>query len=175
MAAETFTVFVLMVLVIGLPVAIYTIVTRNDLARRWERLRGLAANVVALRQRRQGVQGNIARHMTGAQRHEQRVTRYGSQRGRGSGRLVADIANGWPTAGVTSVTGQAMSADTQSRDSETAARLALHQEAEAYNQIVQSWPSSVVAQACGFQLWRFKGAHRRHHGKFKRPRFPRSR
>jgi hypothetical protein len=168
--AGLFTIHVLLVLLVGLPAVLYAIVVRNDLARRWERLRGLAANVVALRQRRQGVQGTLTRHLTGAQRHEQRVLRYGSQRGRGNGRLMADIANGWPTAGVTGVTGQALSVDTQSRDSETAARLALHQEAEVYNQLVRSWPRSVVARACGFELWRFKGSGRRHQGRFSRRR-----
>jgi hypothetical protein len=48
-----------------------------------------------------------------------------------------------------------MNLDVQSRDAETAARLALHQEAEVFNAIITSWPSCVVAQACGYRPWRY--------------------
>ena len=47
--------------------------------------------------------------------------------------------------------------DIQSRDTETAARMALHAEAEAYNALTRSWPSYIVAQACGFRPWRYRG------------------
>lgn len=154
--------FEIAIVVLGLVALLsllYGVIVRNDLARRWERLRGLAANVRAARQRRQGVGHDVARHLVHAQRHEQRVTRSGAQRGqRRGGRLidVSDLSNGWPTAGTTGVTSQGMSQDIQSRDAETAARLALHSEAEAYNALVRSWPSCIVAQMCGFRPWRYK-------------------
>ena len=153
MAAEILTLFFLVIL----PVAIYATVARNDLARRYERLRGLSANVVATRERRHGVQGNIASQLAAAQRHEQKIMRYGPHRGRGGGHLVNDIANGWPNAGATTVTGQAMGLTAVLRNSETAARIALHEEAEKYNQVVRTWPTSLIAKAFGFQPWRFKG------------------
>lgn len=145
---------------------LYGVIVRNDLARRWERLRGLAANVRAARQRRQGVGHDVARHLGHAQRHEQRVTRSGSQRGRRRGGRFIDItdtSNGWPTAQTTGVTSQGMNQDIQSRDSETAARVVLHTEAEAYNALVRSWPSCIVARACGFRPWRYvqHGSRRR--------------
>lgn len=42
---------------------VYCVLVRNDLARRWERLRALAANVRAFCQRRQGVGRDVARHL----------------------------------------------------------------------------------------------------------------
>lgn len=152
--------------VVVLLMLMYGVLVRNDLARRWERLRGLAANVRAARQRRQGVGHDVARHLSHAQRHEQRVMRSGSQRGgRHGGRFinVGDNANGWPSAQTTGVTSAGMNMDTQSRDSETAARMALHAEAEAYNAVVRSWPSCVVADACGFRPWRYAQHGRRRH------------
>jgi hypothetical protein len=155
--------FGLAILVPGLTALVsllYGVAVRNDLARRWERLKGLAANVSAARQRRQGVGSDVARHLKYAQRHEQHVTRSGSQRGRrrGGGRFidVTDTSNGWPMAQTTGVTSQGMSQDIQSRDSETAARMALHAEAEAYNALVRSWPPCIVARACGFRTWRYE-------------------
>ena len=153
--------FELAIAVLGLVALLsllYGVSVRNDLARRWERLRGLAANVRAARQRRQGVGHDVGRHLKYAQRHEQRVTRSGSQRGRRRGGRfidVSDLSNGWPTAGTTGVTSQGMSQDIQSRDSETAVRDILHAESQVYNAIVRSWPSCIVARACGFRPWRY--------------------
>jgi hypothetical protein len=92
-----------------------------------------------------------------AQRHEQRVQHSGPQRGwRGGGKFinVADNANGWPAASTTGVTSQGMGLDVSARDLETAAHEALHTEAEQYNAIVRSWPSCIVAEACGYRTWR---------------------
>jgi hypothetical protein len=150
------------VVVLGLVVLAclaYGVIVRNDLARRWERLLGLAANVRAVRQRRQGVGYDVARHLVHAQRHERRVQHSGSQRGRrGGGKFinVADNANGWPVASTTGVTSQGMGLDVSSRDAETAARETLHAEAQQYNAIVKSWPSCIVAEACGYRTWRYR-------------------
>ena len=144
---------------------LYGVIVRNDLARRLERLRGLAANVRATRQRRQGVGHDVARHLSHAQRHEQRVTHSGARRGRRRGGRfidVSDLSNGWPTAGTTGVTSQGMSQDIQSRDAETEARVALHAEAEKFNAIVRSWPSCIVAEMFGYRPWRYQQhGHRR--------------
>src|SRR5438552_654581 len=121
---------------------VYGVLVRNDLARRWERLRGLAANVSAFRQRRQGVGRDVARHLSHAQRHERRVTESGARRGRyRGGRFidVSDVNNGWPTASTTDVTSQGMGLDVRSRDAESAARAELHADAQAYNAVVKSW------------------------------------
>jgi hypothetical protein len=166
MEAYLATVILGIVVLLGLLTALYAVIIRNDLARRWERLRGLAANVRAIRQRRQGIGRDVARHLGHAQRHEQRVTRFGSRRGRGGGRFISisDTSNGWPTAQSTGVTVQGMNMDTESRDSEAGARVALQAEAAAYNAIVRSWPSCIVARACGSRPWRFvQHAHRRRH------------
>lgn len=138
---------------------LYGVLVRNDLARRWERLRGLVANVRALRQRRQGVGRDVARHLSHAQRHERAVTESGARRGRyRGGRFidVSDVSNGWPTASTTTVTSQGMGLDIQSRDAENAARAALHAEAQAYNSVVKSWPSCIVAQMCGYRTWQYR-------------------
>ena len=50
-----FLVFLVLIVLIGLAIGLYVWNVQHDLARRWERLRGLAANVRAIRQRRQGV------------------------------------------------------------------------------------------------------------------------
>jgi hypothetical protein len=145
--------------VVVLVTLVYGVTIRNDLARRWERLLGLAANVKAARQRRQGVGHDVARHLVHAQRHEQRIQRSGSQRGRrGGGKFinVADNANGWPGVSTTDVTSQGMGLDVSARGTETAARETLHAEAQQYNAIVKSWPSCIVAQACGYRTWRFR-------------------
>lgn len=91
----------------------------------------------------------------------------GARRGAGGGRLikVSDNNNGWPTPQTTSVTSQAMHMDTESRDTEMAARTALHAEAESYNAIVRSWPSCIVAKTCGFRAWRYKQHCRTRRGK----------
>jgi len=146
-------------MVVVLLILLYGVLVRNDLARRWERLKGLAANVRAFRQRRQGVGRDVGRHLKYAQRHEQSVTRSGARRGRGgSGRLidVRDLSNGWPAASTTDVTSQGIGLDAQSRDAEIAARTALHAEAAAYNAIVKSWPSCIVAEVCGYRPWRYR-------------------
>ena len=148
--------------VVGIAVSlclVYGVIVRNDLARRWERLRGLAANVRAFRQRRQGVGRDVARHLSHAQRHERRVTESGARRGRHRGGRfidVSDLTNGWPTTSTTGVTSQAMGLDIQSRDAETAARAALHAEAQAYNTRVKSWPSKIVAEVCGYRPWQYR-------------------
>ena len=112
---------------------------------------GISRDVRAARQRRQGVGHDVACHLKYAQKHERGVTRSGSQRGRRrtGGRFIniTDTSNGWPTAQTTGVTSQGMNQDIQSRDSETAVRMALHAEAEAYNALVRSWPPCVVARA----------------------------
>lgn len=149
-------------IVIALPLAAYTIMVRNDLSRRWERLRALVANVHAARQLRRGVGQDVGRHLGHAQRHEQRVTRFASQRGRGGGTAfkVADNANGWPGLTTTSVTTQGLSLDKQSRDAESAARMTLHAEAETYNALVRNWPTCIVARWFGFRAWRYSGNRR---------------
>lgn len=159
MQPDFVTVLLVLVVPIGLSVALYGVLVRNDLARRWERLKGLAANVRAARQRRQGVGSDVARHLKHAQKHEQQVTHTGSQRGRrrGGGFIdVSDLSNGWPVASTTGVTSQGMGLDTQSRDVETTAREALHAEAREYNAIVKSWPSCIVAEAFRYRLWQYR-------------------
>lgn len=146
--------------------AIYAVAVRNDLSRRWARLMALAANVRAVRQRRQGVGRDVGRYVRRAQDNEQSVSRFGSQRGRRrGGRLIdiSDTANGWPMVATTPITSQGMNVDVSSRDSETAARVALHSEAAQYNQILMAWPSCFVAQACGFRPWKY-----RPHGRLRR-------
>lgn len=154
---------VMIVFVLAVPVAVYGVVVRNDLARRWEGLKALAANVRAVRQRRQGVGHDIRGHVGRAERHEERVAQFGSRRGRGGGRAVkiSDNLNGWPTATTLGATTAGMAMDLQSHDSETSARNLLHDAAERYNEIVQTWPSSVVARRCGFRPWRFNSGGRR--------------
>lgn len=155
---ETQLVTAFLVLVV-LAVLVYGVAVRNDLARRWERLLGLAANVRAARQRRQGVGRDVARHLVHAQRHERRVQHSGSQRGRrGGGRFISvtDNANGWPAVSTTGVTSQGMGLDVSARGTEIAAREALHAEAQQYNAIVKSWPSCIVAEVCGYRTWRYR-------------------
>ena len=93
-----FEIAIVSIVLIVLLSFLYGVITRNDLARRWERLKGLAANVRAARQRRQGVGHDVARHLKYAQKHERGVTRSGSQRGqRRGGRFIdiSDVSNGW--------------------------------------------------------------------------------
>jgi hypothetical protein len=161
------TALLIMLLMVGSIIGIYSLLVRNDLSRRWERLVSLAANVRAARQRRQGVGRDVCRHLGKAQRHEQHVMRSGAKRGAGGGRIikVSDNSNGWPTAQTTSFTADAMQTDRESRDAEMAARKELHAEAEGYNAIVRSWPSCIVAKSCGFRPWRYKQHHPARRGK----------
>jgi hypothetical protein len=154
---------VLVLMILVSVIGVYALLVRNDLARRWERLVSLAADVRAARQRRQGVGRDLGRHLGHAQRHEAHVMRSGARRGAGGGRFIkiSDLHNGWPTAQTNNVTAQAMNIDTESRNAEMEARRTLHAEAERYNAIVRSWPSCIVAAACGFRFWRYKQRHRR--------------
>lgn len=140
----------------GLPVATYFAYAYNDLAKRWERLRGLHADVVSARIRRKGVSSTISRHLTRATRHERQVTNAGARRGgRGRG-LISDNVNGWPTSQAIGTSNQGMTTDIQSLDFENQRYLELHREAEQYNALIRSIPRCLVAKACGFRPWRFQ-------------------
>jgi hypothetical protein len=143
-------------LLVGMIVAgLYTWFVYNDLTRRRERLRGLYATVCTMRARRRGVGQDTSRGVNAATRHEQRVARLGTRRGRGGGRLATDIANGWPSAIAVGAAGQAMNISVHSHDAEAQAWQQLQREAEAYNAALREFPRCVLASALGFRPWRF--------------------
>lgn len=90
-----------------------------------------------------------------ATRHEQRVTGLGARRGGRAGRLIRDIANGWPTASAVGSANQGMNIPVQSRDPQNQAWQQLQREAEAYNTALRRFPTCIVAQAFGFHPWSF--------------------
>jgi hypothetical protein len=153
---------IMVVLLFALPLAIFVIVTYNDLNRRWQLLLSLAANVRTTRQQRQGVGRDLGRHVGHLQRHEQHVARHGSRRGRGSGKLISDTSNGWPSVQSVGITAHAMTANTESRSAEQAARIRLHAEAQAYNERIRRWPERVVAEWFRFRPWRYSQQKRGH-------------
>ncbi|QOJ04348.1 MAG: hypothetical protein HRU71_12995 [Planctomycetia bacterium] len=135
--------------------AIYTRITYNDLTCRRERLKGLLATIRSMRARRHGVGSDVSRGVRWATGHERAVARLGTRRGGRGRRLISDVANGWaPTTAVASAN-QGMTLSVDSHNKENQAWLDLQREAEIYNARVRQFPSCLVAQAFGFQTWRF--------------------
>jgi len=165
---DFFLLFIGILLAVGLIVGLYSWAVYNDLAKRWQRLLALAADVRVARQRQQGVKADVARHVRNAQWNEQRIAGHGARRGgrggRGRGFLnlnVTDTHNGWATPVTAGLSGQGMANDLGSRDFEQAARLRLQDEAALYNQRIAQFPARIVAGWFRFKPWRFKVGRRR--------------
>jgi len=160
-------VFFFAALSVSIVVAIYGIVTFNELSRRLERLKALLADAQRIGSRGHAVRGAVTRHVGTATRHERRTIGNAAKRGGRGGRLVSiqDNANGWPQATAVSTTERGLAADIETRDREQQGWLQLHAEAQQYNALLRTFPSSVVGRAFGFRPWRLNGQRRWRHGK----------
>lgn len=153
--SSTIAVFV----VIGLPIAIYSLFLFNDLAKRLERLKGVAADIRSARARRWGISHVAGQGVQSATAHEQRVVRSGSRRGgRGNGQFsVRDNANGWADVKAVNTVSQGLAANIQAQDFENQVRQSLHREAEEFNARLRVFPACILAPLMGFKPWNLGG------------------
>lgn len=137
-------------------VANYVVSTYNGLARRLERLKAIMADIRRVQRRGHAVRGTVAKHVRTATGHEQRAIRQAAKRRGRGGKLinVQDNANGWPQHAAVGTTERGLTADIDAHDREQQAWHQLHHEAQKYNAMLRTFPSSLVARAFGFRPWR---------------------
>jgi hypothetical protein len=154
--------FVIAIFTLGfiLMLAVY-----QDLSRRLERLKALAASVQNAKQLRQGVGQIVNRQVTQATRHERGIASEGARRGRGGGNSAASVRdnhNGWPSAQhAIGALSEGLKTTVTAANLESQAREQLIREAEQYNAAIRSYPGCLFADLLGFRVWQFTSGRKR--------------